>query len=322
MTISVEETTFQPNRNANINVYLPIGETTAESGGPRQYGIYIDGFMSENGTSEAREFRGYAYNLGTNVNDREQDIRGLKGRVYATGGSANIRGIYSVVDVKENCGFDGYLTGVLSTLFVNGAVLEDAVGYRAHLSTGCTAAFEAASTGQENETGQFKFAFRVRGGENQPGLPTVACFAAHGGGTGDLFVGYKDHLNQTSSDRIFRAKNNGELLAASSYSGRVTIANDSVATITAPSQSGMVEMYTETTLGAWGRAYYRASGTAAVEVSYQGSNVETGTGTPVGNTGTPGKIGMYTSSDGKIHFENRLGATKAVVYHFMAGTGA
>jgi hypothetical protein len=320
--VQMPETTFQANRAVAPEIYLNLGETTDLGGGPRQYGFHVDLFMSENGSWPLeREARAFSYDVGTNVTNLTQDVRGIKGRMYATGGSANLRGIYSVMDVAAGSGFTGELTAYLATVYKNGEAANESVGYRSNMSDGTTAAYEAAGTGKAGENGEMSFAYRVRGGSGQPGMPTGASFATHGGGSApDMYVGFKDNLNQTSADRVFRVKKDGQIQGTCFSSLRVSIADDAVATIVAPTPSGLVKIYAETTLGGWIEIYYRVQTTVGIETVYAGSRMETGTGIPTGTTGTDGQIGVYAHTDGNIYVENRFGAAKDFVVIFDAST--
>ena len=177
------ETTFQANRNVYVHDHRKVGETSADANGSvtRQYAIHVDGFMSEDAAQTTeRELRALSFDIGTNVANSTGDIRGIKGRAYATGGAANIRAIYGFVDAKEASSFTGTLTGFLSTVYRNGNSAAESVAYRAHTDDGVTAGFQHAAARQRQATGTA-----------QAGAATTITLASGDSATDDIYNGLK-----------------------------------------------------------------------------------------------------------------------------------
>ena len=173
------ETTFQANRNVLVHDRRNIGETIADANATdtRQYAIHVDGFMTEDAAQTTeRELRGFSFDLGTNVANSDGEVRGIKGRVYATGGASNLRAIYGFADAKKASGFTGALTGMLATVYKNGTSASESVGVRAHMDDGCTAGFQVAAARQRTATGTA-----------QAGAATTITLAAGASATNDFY---------------------------------------------------------------------------------------------------------------------------------------
>jgi len=389
---SLPETSFQANRNVAIQDYRKIDETDAVPG-VRQYEFHVEGFMTADVSASNREMRAFSFDLGTNEDDLTGDIRGIKGRVYATGGAGNLRAIYGVADGGSG-GHTGPLTGLLGTVYPedNGTGGE-AVGVRAHMGLFSTSAFEAAGTSREIsiETGthdglanaafltdtsksftvnEFRglivqnttdgsegvitantattvtatlsggtdndwdisdayiitgethgFGYRCRTGTGNPLLPLTACFAAHGGNgatDGDMFIGFKSVTQATVADAPYRVKSTGVTMSAGFFTGAETIADNAFIQVTPPAVSGMIEVFAESTSQAFGKYYYRVAGGALTTEAYSGTLTEALTGALNGTTGVDGDLTISSDSGGTIYIENRLGASKSMVYTIWA----
>jgi hypothetical protein len=317
---SLPETTFQSNRNVYVHDYRRVGETTADANNTtRQYAIHVDGFMSEDAAQTTeRELRALSFDLGTNVANLDGEVRGIKGRVYATGGASNLRAIYGFADAEAASGFTGALTGILATVYRNGNSASEAVGIRAHMDNGCTAGVQVAGAGVAN-TDQMSYAYMARTGSGQPCLASVAYFMAHGGngtqGQGDFLLLYESTTSLSRNVAPFIVNYKGQTLSKSLYSGSLTIADDAATSITPPAgTSGILKVWVVTASGFFAEVYYRVSGTPLTEEGYKGANTELTTGALTGTTGTDTKLTISSHSDGSVYIENRTGASRSLGY--------
>jgi hypothetical protein len=315
------ETTFQANRNVYVQDHRKIGETSADANATtRQYAIHIDGFMSEDAAQTTeRELRALSFDLGTDVDNLDGEIRGIKGRVYATGGSSNLRAIYGFADAKAASGFTGVLTGMLATVYKNGNSASESVGIRAHMDDGCTAGVQVAGAGVA-ATDEMSYAYMARTGSGQPCLASVAYFMAHGGngteGQGDFLLLYESATSLSRSAAPFIVNYKGQTLSKSLYSGSISsLADDAATSITPPAgTSGILKVWVATASGFFAEVYYRVSGTPLTEEGYKGANTELTTGALTGTTGTDTKLTVSSHSDGSVYIENRTGASRSIGY--------
>lgn len=316
---SLPETSIQANRNVRVHDYRDITKSIADAS-LRQYAQHIDGFVDEAGLTTEVEFRGYSYDIGTDALDSDVEVRGIKGRVYGNGGASNIRGMYSFVEGVDTSGFTGQLTAFLGTVYKNDTSPTESVAIRGHVDDGCTAAFQAAGAGI-TPTDTVSHGFHCRTGTGQPLLPTVSCFTAHGGGSGDMFLGYASNTDTSIANAPFRVKNDGSMKVATAYSGQASINDDDFTAITPPAQSGMIEVFAENTSQAFIKIYFRAAGTALAQNAYAGTLAASTTGALNGTTGADTFLTVSSdSTSGDIYIENRMGATKSVVWRFTAYT--
>lgn len=317
---SLPESSIQANRDVRVHNYFDVSKSLADTT-TRQYVNHVEGFLDEDGSTTESEFRGYSYDIGTDALSLNREIRGIKGRVYADGGGSNVRGMYSFVESVDNSGFTGILTGFLSTVYRNsGNSPSESVGIRAHMDDGTTAAFQAAGAGINPSTDTVSFAYSCRTGTGQPIMPNEACYQAHGGGDGDMFLGYESNTNTDRSEAPFRVKKDAVTKAAAYFSKNYTIDDNSVQVIQPPATSGMIEVFAESTSQAFGKGYYRVSGTPLSQEAYSGTFVSFTNTVLSGSTGTDGHLTVGTDGSGNIYLENRLGATKSVVVVFTAYT--
>jgi len=318
---SLPETTFQANRNVYVHDYRRVGETTADANNTtRQYAIHVDGFMTEDAAQTTeRELRALSFDLGTNVANSQGEVRGIKGRVYATGGASNLRAIYGFADAEAASGFTGALTGILATVYRNGNSASESVGLRAHMDDGCTAGVQVAGAGVAN-TDQMSYAYMARTGSGQPCLASVAYFMAHGGngtqGQGDFLLLYESTTSLSRNVAPFIVNYKGQTLSKSLYSGSISsLADDAATSITPPAgTSGILKVWVATASGFFAEVYYRVSGTPLTEEGYKGANTELTTGALTGTTGTDTKLTVSSHSDGSVYIENRTGASRSIGY--------
>lgn len=318
---TLPESSIQSTRDVRIHQYLDVGNSIAGQDNAKEYGFHVHGVIPEDGitTYTAQEFRAFSYDVESQKAYDEGSVYGIKGRVFGNGGSANLRSMYAFAEA--NNGFTGNLTGLLATVYVNGQSLNEAVALRAHCSDGATSGVEVAGAGS-TLGGQMSFGYRIRTGTGQPGMPTVAAYAAHGGGTGDIFLGYKSNTELTVNSAPYRVTNKGVVKAQTHCTDNITIADDSVAIIDLGfnSYDGIIKFYVRQTLQTWGEVYYRVFGNAAATEIYSGSLVDITQNTVLtGTTGTDGHLTISATNDGKLYIENRLGAAKIFVYDIMAG---
>jgi hypothetical protein len=314
---SLPETSVQANRSARVHNYMDMGDIAAVQG-TRQFANHVSGFLHHvAGAPSELESRAYSYDIGTDQNDVVDAIRGLKGRVYATAGKANIRSIYGFAESTSGGSHTGYLTGVLGTVrrWGNANTNGDAVGVRGSADTGSLACFKATT---EATAPSPSFCYAIDTGANAP-LPTLGCYHAHGGGVGGMFIGHKTHNDSTV---IFEITNLARVTAAGGYrSGAMTIADDAVGTLTPPKIAGIISFHIgQGTDQSWGTAFFRCSGTALLRAAgTNGTNVVLATATvPTGTTGADTKLNVYAVNDGNIYIENRLGGSLQFVYRYDA----
>lgn len=315
---SLPESSFQANRNVRVHEFLDASNSTASTSS-RQYVSHTTGFLPESGDTTEVEFRGISYDIGTNALDLDVEVRGIKGRVYADGGGSNVRGMYSFVEAFIGSGFTGLLTGFLSTIYKNGNATGETVGIRSHVDQGCTAAYQAAGAGV-TPTDTVSFGYSCRTGTGQPLLPTVACFQAHGGGSGDMFLGYKSNTDVSLTTAPYRVKNDGTTKTVSTYTNQITIADDGVTIIIAPFQSGMIEVFAQNAGGFFGKCYFRVAGSPLALEAYAGSLTSFTTGALTGTTGVDGETTISADGAGNIYIENRTGADREYVWAFVGKT--
>ena len=315
---SLPESSLQANRSVRVNDFLDAGNSIATPSA-RQYVSHITGFLAESGETTETEFRGLSYDIGTNALDLDVEVRGIKGRVYANGGGSNVRGMYSFVEAVNGSGFSGVLTGFLSTVYRNDTNPSESVGIRSHVDQSCTAAFQAAGAGI-TATDTVSFGYSCRTGSGQPLLATVAYFQAHGGSTGDMFLGYKSNTELDVSDAPFRVKNDGTVKTISTYTEAATIADNGVLVIVAPYASGMFEAFAQNAGGFFGKCYFRVSGSPLALEAYSGSLTSFVTGALTGTTGIDGQTTISADGAGNLYIENRTGAAREYVWNFVGKT--
>lgn len=311
---SLAESTIQSNRDARVHNYLTFGNTLV-TGSTRQYAYHVEANLPDGIVGTEAEFRAYSAHLTTNTSNVQHDIRAFKGSVTATGGAGNLRAIYAFADAAPGAGFTGLMTGVLSTIYSNGNSVTEAVGYRAHISDGCTAGFQVGGSGIGGEAGTASFGYSLRTGTGQPLKPLTAGFQSHGGGVGAMFMGYRSNTDLTP---IFSVTNAGEVVAQSYRSGFVTISDDAVTTITPPSLTGgLLYVVTAASDQAWATIYFRASSTHLCRAAgTNGTSVALSTAALAGTTGVDGQV-TISCNNGVIQIENRLGAARSFTYTFM-----
>lgn len=303
------------NRTVTVHSRLDAGNASAGDSA-WQYVHHIDGFLNENGSVVDTEFRGYSFDIGTDAIGTDREVRGIKGRTYGDGGASNIRGIYSFVEGVNGSGFSGQLTGFLATVYKNDTSASESVGIRSHVDEGCQAAFQAAGAGI-TAVDTVSVGYSCRTGTGQPLLPTVACFQAHGGGAGDMFLGYASNTDVDVATAPFRVKNSGITKTAAIYSDSATVSDDSVEVIVAPFQSGMFEVFASNTGQAFGKCYFRVAGSQLATEAYSGTLTDfTNSGALTGTTGTDGNLTIGVDNSGNVYVENRLGGSKEFVWVF------
>ncbi|CDO35825.1 hypothetical protein [Novosphingobium sp. KN65.2] len=320
-TVSLPESSVQSNRTVRVHDYRKMGNIAATAS-TRQYAIHIEGYLEHVPGSPAElEARAYSFDLVSNQGSIVDVVRGMKGRVAGNGGDGNYRAIYGFAESIDGSDHDGSLTGVIGTAYKNSGNSNtngDSFGVRGHADAGCTGMFQAAGAKAGEECTVF-FAYSVRTGTGQPAKPTVAQYQAHGGGTGHMFAGYVSNTDLTFAfivDRLAR------MLVKSACSGAVTLANDTVWSFTPPNPTGNMDVWVELTAQASGDFNYRANAsplctprtTVLSAISFQ-------TGIPTGATGPVDKMNVFVGSDGKIYFENRLGAAKTISFFNKSRNG-
>jgi hypothetical protein len=217
--VTEAETYQQSNRTAGVHYHYDAGDI-APPVGKRQYVHHVTAFLDDTADADEREFRAYSFTLETDTTNSNSDIRGMKGRVAATGGAANLRAIYGVADSSN--GHTGLLTGLIGTCIRADGQTNEIAAVRGHLQPGTAPngaiAFEAAGNGASRDA---SFGFRVRGGSGAALNCVTACFYGHGGGGGAIFRGDRSGTDTTT---VFNVGPNGETVATvSETSGSAAI---------------------------------------------------------------------------------------------------
>lgn len=309
---SLPESSIQANRNVRIHNNWTMDPIETISG-TRQYAHHVSGFLSHlSGSPTEVETRAFSFDLGTNQNDVVDAVRGVKGRVYATGGKANIRAIYGFAESTSGGSHTGELTGLLGTIYRNSNLNTDGDAYavRGHVDNGCTGSFQAAA-GVSGAVASFGFACRT--GTGGPFMASVACFQAHGGGAGDMYMGYTSNTDLT---KIFQVTNAAHVKAVSYYSNTVSIADGAVATLTPPATTGFCKVWFDGG-GTYGEVFYRTSAALCTK-NYGAATFIATTGDLTGTTGVAGNITVSMGTTGLLNIENRTGATRNINYFFVA----
>jgi hypothetical protein len=312
-TFTLPETSVQTDKTVNVFNRLTLPSKPGDSN--RMYGHHVDGFVPTGGSGD-HETRGYSFDIGTDKTLAEGGtVYGVKGRVYAQGGSSNIRGLYGFAEAVDGSGSTATLTGVIGTVYANDCNPSEAIGVRSHVDAGCDAAFQAAGA-KGGETNNPSYGYTIRAGSGQPLLPEGACYYAHGGGNGDGFQMAATHLDSTL---IYRVRNNGYVLSQGQLARNVTIADDAVATITPLNADGFIKFWFRGTSGAYAEAYFKVGASpAAGKTSAGGAAAVVGTGVPTGTTGVDGNLTLFAAADSNLYIENRTGASRNVLFLIVA----
>ena len=285
--------------------------------------FHVDGSLPDNASATTqRELIAYSYALETDHALLEGgDIRGMKGIVRANGGGSNIRSNHVIAEGLNS--HTGDLTAILASVFrsdetdgVNNPIGQSCavVG---QVGAGCLGVFEARARGADQRP---DFAYRVRGGANAL-KPEIACFQMHGGGNGAFFRGLRD---EDSSDVIYNVDNKARTMAPSVYSGRRTIGDDAIITITTPEAVGSAGMIVVWSVSGdsqvSGMGFYIVSGTARMQEGFSGTALDFVTITLTGTDGVDGRVSVGAVNDGTIVIENRLGGSKDIGWFFIAAS--
>jgi hypothetical protein len=98
-----------------------------------------------------------------------------------------------------------------------------------------------------------------------------------------------------------------------------SIADNEATSITPVSPSGFLLFRSSSHDSAYGLIEFRAAATSWINIVSADSAVEVTTGALAGTTGSDGKFTVSTHTDGKIYFENRIGAARTVSYLILVG---
>lgn len=314
-------------RTGDVYSHVDLGDQNVANG--RHRAFHVQGHLDNHATADDRFLAAYSFYLETDhASPAGGSLRGVYGSVHANGGQANIRAV-RVVAESDN-GHTGNLTGVLGTAVRNDAVdgvtgsVGTVVGIVGTVGAGGTACFEANAFAADQRP---SFAFRVSTTDSNALLPESACYAAHGGGNGDLFRGVRGVGGDPgANDVIFSVDNKARIMARSFFSGVKTIADDTAIAIDNPAQSGgsgFFRFWGVSDGGRYGEGYFRATaGSAVMTEIFKGvATVAFMTGALTGTTGTDGNMTVSAHTDGKIYLENRSGTAKAMAWAFISTAG-
>lgn len=302
--------------DVKINNYYNAGNIDTSSTS-FQWANHVEGFIEDSGvTTGDREFRAFSFDLGTDTTYSQEDIRGLKGRVYATGGAGNVRAIYGYAEGYS--GHTGQLTGLIGTFTRRPGNLSYAAAVRAHCNGDMdsnTTLFSAAGNGGIVSP---SYAYLVRGFSDAITTFT-ADFCTHGTGSGDAFLLYKNKDSTSVAEAPVRITKTGFIKNAATYSGSTSLTDNTATYITPPNYSGFIEVWCSTTSQTWGKLYFRTFGTALAESAYAGTLFAVTTGVLSGTTGALTKITVSAdATNNRIYFENRTGNTRTVNWQFIS----
>lgn len=292
--------------------------------------VYVEGSVDDTAGSLDHEFAGVRSIMASTSTEADASIRSYHGTTVGDGGLAKVRGMrLTAIGLDGHAGvINGAMiaatrTGVKPVAFGGDGTTDYATGE----TTAYGSSIDYAIVGQAGpgirgvfyaqgfsgkDTPQTVFA---QGRGNQGLLPTVAVFDAHGGGTGLVLRVTADEEDPTV---IASMDNAGRMLAPAYRSGNQTIADDATFTVTPPSPFGFLEIYVEDNIQAYGKVYYRATASASCAEVYGGTAFGVSTSDLTGTTGVDGDLTVSAKADGTIEIENRTGATRVVVWHFIA----
>lgn len=297
--------------NLGDDYQLGVGNQT-----PRVF--HVEGTVQNNPDYSGASFlHAYSFTLSTKETTASMgEVRGVKGVVIGEAGNTTLRAIH--VMAEGRAGYTGIMTGIMGTVdhidqpdgvWSN---ISGSTAVRGQVGAGAMACFQAEAFVQMQKPSYGYLVARQGDGRI---LPEVACYEGHGGGNGDIFRGTKD---ESSSAVIYSVDNKARVMARSYYSGRVTIANDGVTTLTIANSvgfSGVIIFFAVDTLNSFGQAFFRTSATSpTMQQMSAGTAVAFASGALTGTTGTAGKLTVSAKSDGTLDIENRLGASKTIAW--------
>lgn len=305
----------------SFNYFVDYGNSlTSSTSAQNSAAFHVEGTYPDQADHAGQSFfHAYSFNLTTQETTADMgEVRGVKGSVKADGGSATIRGIHSTAEAYN--GHTGVVRGLFGTadrsdqpdgVNVGGS---QAVAIGGQVGAACLSAFIAESFfGPQRPSYGYLV---VRGGDSAI-LPEVACFEGHGGGNGSIYRGTR---NASSSDVIFDVDNKARVMARSYYSGRTTIADDAVATITldiASGRSGVIIVFALDQSQTWGQAFFRANAVPACQSMSEGTFLSFTTGPLTGTTGVDGELTVSALDNGTLQIENRKGSSSTVAWMLM-----
>ena len=273
------------------------------------------------------ETRVISFNIsGKDLPDAGHSIRGIRGEAIGDGGSAKVR------SVRTNSygvnGHDGLLVGhmisserrglIPTSLGGNGTtdVFADAVA-------GPFGTEDASVIGQvgpgvrhvflaQGATGPTRpqYVFAQSGG-NAAILPEIATVLSHGGGNGDAWHHYDDAAFTTL---LAKMENDGSIVTPRTRAkdAAVVIADETTHSITVPSSTGFMRLWSEGSSDRYFSIHFRATSSPSFAEIVKGSVVELFNTV---NTGTDGNM-VVNVLDGVVTVRNRAGASININWAF------
>lgn len=122
-----------------------------------------------------------------------------------------------------------------------------------------------------------------------------------------------------AGDEVTFSIPNSASLLVNIGTAKATLTDDSFITVTPSKNSGMIEAFAEDTDQAFGKLYFDVTAPSGTQ-AYSGTLFDASTGALTGTTGVDGRMTVSPANDGKIYIENRLGATKVIVWQFVVSS--
>jgi len=308
----------------NGRTYLDIRPTTGLLPN-HQYdrAINVTGYLDDDPSSDVdRDLIAYGFRLGTDHHGPlGGEIRGIKGIVYANGGQANLRAAHVLAEGTD--GHTGDLTGILSEamhfeLAAGVAAIGKSAAYIGQVGAGVASVYEARCRPEVGTGTRQTVNYVFRQQEGSLGVDArTASFQAHNNpiAGGDMFRG----VDFATSTALWRVKPTGVTLAPGFYSGRATLADDTVTTVTPPQTTGFMAVYAETASAEWAIRFFRVGASPATAAIAAGASFASGTAVLTNGTGdgTDLMLNVNFASDGLVYIKNRSGASRNITWFFI-----
>lgn len=294
--------------------------------------VHIQGYVPSATSGLDSESIGYKFDMVSEAADENAALRGIRGTVTGQGGAAKLRAMRLYGVGKD--GHAGVLTGIMSgiervgvipAVYGGNGVLQwtqnSTANYGSNIDyafvgqtgAGIRGAFLAQGFNDDGDTPQSAFAM---GFGNQAIKPSQAAVLLHAGGAGAVIRVLDD---ENGVNKIAELSKNGTMNAKSfrSTDSAISVADDAVATINPPHNSGILKFWVVNAVNFFGEVYYRVSD-GALNLGYKGSATDILPSTvPTGATGVDGRL-TVAAGGGNLYIENRTGGARAIGIAFFS----